>query len=169
LGDLSGAGAAWQELLASPAARINPWTFTCGNAVALALMERNDVAAAQSVLLQMVPLAEAALGQETPVVITAKLGLAVNADRLGQPLESVRWWEEALAAKEHTMGSRHPETTSIAWLLFLLRWRLGQYEECRRIFQNRFLWFCGSESDGLDEKQREIFSTIRKNTPWLSG
>jgi tetratricopeptide (TPR) repeat protein len=169
LGDLSGAGAAWQELVASPAARINPWTYACGNAVALALMERNDVAAAQSVLLQMVPLAEAALGQENPVVITAKLGLAVNADRLGQPLESVRWWEEALAAKEHTMGSRHPETTSIAWSLFLLRWRLGQYEECRRIFQNRFLWFCGSESDGLDEKQREIFSTIRKNTPWLSG
>ena len=136
---------------------------------ALAYRAANNVAAAQTVLLKMIPFAEESLGGEDLTVMTAKIGLALNADELGQLPEAARWWEQVLIVNERRLGKEHPNTTSAAWSLFLARWRMGQGEECFRIFQARFLWFCGKDYRELDESQRGIYDAIQKNTPWLGA
>jgi hypothetical protein len=166
MGQLSKAQAAWDELIEIPAAYTTPFTFMCAVGIAQGLGGRQDTAAAQSLLLKMIPLAEAHLGRENMTVVTAKMGLAMNAVALGQLPEAAQWGEQVLAANDRTLGNHHPNTTSAAWSLFLVRWRMGQYKECYQIFQERFLWFCKQDFETLDPTQREIFSLIR-NTPWL--
>jgi hypothetical protein len=78
-------------------------------------------------------------------------------------------WEQVLAAKDHTLGEQHPDTTQTAWNLFLTRWRMGEAEECHPIFLKRFLWFCEKAVESRDPQQAEIYSAIRQNTPWLSA
>jgi tetratricopeptide (TPR) repeat protein len=167
MGQLTEAQAAWDDLIEIPAARTNLSTFTCGNAISLALMGQKDAATARSVLLKMIPFAEAQFGGENPIVVTAKMGLALNTAALGQFTEAAQWWEKVVAANNLTLGNDHPNTTNAAWSLFLVRWRLGQYQECYQIFQERFQWFCKKDFQTLNPTQREIFSLIQKNTPWL--
>jgi hypothetical protein len=90
----------------------------------------------------------------------------MNALVLGQLQEAAQLWEQVLAANDRTLGNDHPKTTSAAWSLFLVRWRMRQYRECYQVFQERFQWFCKKDFETLDPTQREIFSLIR-NTPWL--
>jgi pentatricopeptide repeat protein len=168
LGQFAEARTAWQELIANPAARSNPFTYTGGNSIALGLREQNDLPGAQSVLLEMVPFAEAQLGAEHAIVVIAKTSLAFHAAALGQFADAAQWWEQVLAAKDHTVGERDPGTTQVAWNLFLTRWRMGEAEECHRIFVKRFLWFCAKD-ESRDPQQTEICSAIRQNTPWLSA
>jgi hypothetical protein len=130
-------------------------------------MQSKDAAGSHSILAKMLPFGEAQLGHDNPIVVTTKMALALNANALGQPAEAIRWWEQALAANERTLGNEHPNTTSVAWSLFLVRWSMGQFQECYRIFQDRFLWFCKKDSQSLDQNQRDIVSCIQKNTPWL--
>jgi hypothetical protein len=168
LGQFAEARTAWEQLIANPAARSNPFTYTCGNSIAMGLRERNDIAGAQSVLLGMVPFAEAQLGAEHAIVVIAKTSLALHTAALGQFAGTAQWWEQVLATKDHTRGERHPDTTQVAWNLFLTRWRIGEAEECHRIFLKRFLWFCAKD-ESRDPQQTEIYSAIRQNTAWLSA
>ena len=124
---------------------------------------------ARSVLLEMIPFAEAQLGAEHATVVIAKTWLAFLASALGEFAETAQCWEQVLAAKEHSLGDRDPGTTQVAWNLFLTRWRMGEAEECHRIFLPRFLWFCGEDFENRDAQQAEIYSALRQNTPWLSA
>jgi hypothetical protein len=155
--------------MGNAAAHGNPWTYTCGNSIAIGLRERSDIAGARSVLLQMIPFAEAQLGAEHATVVMAKTWLAFLAGALGQFAETAQWWEQVLAAKEHTLGERAPDTTQVAWNLFLTRWRMGEAEECHRMFLQRFLWFCEEGFDTRDPQQAGIYSAIRQNTSWLAA
>ncbi|MDQ6704616.1 MAG: tetratricopeptide repeat protein [Acidobacteriota bacterium] len=168
IGRLNEAQAAWNELIEIPGSRTNLSTFNCGNNLASALADRKDVANAQTVLLKIVSIAGDQLGGENPAVVTAKMRLAMNADALGQLTEAAQWWEQVVAAQDRALGNAHPNTTSAAWSLFLVRLRMGQFQECYQVFQKRFLWFCKIDSQTLDSTQREIFSFIQKTTPWLA-
>ena len=117
--------------------------------VASGLRDQKDFAGAQSVLLQLVPIAEAKLGQEHVVVVTAKMGLSLNAFDLGQLEEAARWREQLLSTRDKSLGNEHASTTSEAWNLFLIRWLQGQDQACDEIFRERFLWFCKKMSRSL--------------------
>jgi hypothetical protein len=143
--------------------------YTSGNSIAIGLRERNDTAGGRAVLLEMIPFADAQLGAEHATVVIAKTWLAFLASALGEFAETAQWWEQVLAAKEHSLGDRDPGTTQVAWNLFLTRWRMGEAEECHRIFLTRFLWFCGEDFENRDAQQAEIYSALRQNTPWLSA
>jgi tetratricopeptide (TPR) repeat protein len=164
---LGEAADAWNELIELPFARRVPITYTCGVGLAQGLSEREDAATAQTILLKLVPLAEAQLGADHVTVVTAKMGLAMNASKLGQLDESAGWWQQVMETNERVCGREHLNTTRAAFSLFLTRWRIGQFDECYRIFSERFLWFCTKDVQALDDTQRQILSCIQNNTPWL--
>ncbi len=104
MGQLTEARAAWDELILMPAARAQQLTYTSGNGIAMALMNRKDAVAAHSMWLKMVPIAETQIGAESIDVVTAKTGLALTANALGQVAESANWWEQVVAANDRLRG-----------------------------------------------------------------
>jgi hypothetical protein len=121
-----------------------------------ALCAQGDYAAARQLQEEELSRTLERLDEATHEVISSRVHLAMTLSALGDHASACSQYVRALAASKKFHGPRHPETTVLAWQLFLLYCKLRDRTGSDSVLYTELQWLIQEDPASLSPEQQEI-------------